>query len=265
MNDQERVPKINNPKVFGVRPDSEFILPITASGEKPFHYSALNLPKDLSINESNGTITGKITNKGRYEITLQVKNKYGKAERDIEVVVGENISLTPPMGWNHWNCWGPKIDEDKVRQAADSIIANSLKDHGWVYVNIDDGWQGQRDPKTKALQPNEKFKDMKALCDYVHSLGLKIGIYSTPWRKSYAGFAGGSADTEDGKILGDDDGHTIGKYHFEEQDAKQWAEWGIDYLKYDWNPIDLDSTKRMYKALRNSGRDIILSLSNSTP
>ncbi|MEM0173893.1 MAG: hypothetical protein QXI16_05240, partial [Sulfolobaceae archaeon] len=265
MNDQERVPKINNPKVFGVRPDSEFILPITASGEKPFHYSALNLLKDLSINESNGTITGKITNKGRYEITLQVKNKYGKAERDIEVVVGENISLTPPMGWNHWNCWGPKIDEDKVRQAADSIIANSLKDHGWVYVNIDDGWQGQRDPKTKALQPNEKFKDMKALCDYVHSLGLKIGIYSTPWRKSYAGFAGGSADTEDGKILGDDDGHTIGKYHFEEQDAKQWAEWGIDYLKYDWNPIDLDSTKRMYKALRNSGRDIILSLSNSAP
>ncbi|MEM3713906.1 MAG: putative Ig domain-containing protein, partial [Nitrososphaeria archaeon] len=119
MNDQERVPKINNPKVFGVRPDSEFILPITASGEKPFHYSALNLLKDLSINESNGTITGKITNKGRYEITLQVKNKYGKAERDIEVVVGENISLTPPMGWNHWNCWGPKIDEDKVRQAAD--------------------------------------------------------------------------------------------------------------------------------------------------
>jgi len=264
MNDQEKIPKINNPRVFGVRPNSEFAFGIAASGKKPIKYSVKNLLHELSINE-NGLITGKIIKTGVYDLLIEVENEFGKANQNLKIVVGEDISLTPPMGWNHWNCWGPKIDENKVREAADYIVSSGLKDHGWTYVNIDDGWQGERDPKTKALQSNDKFKNMKGLCDYVHSLGLKIGIYSTPWRKSYAGFMGGSADTKDGQILGDDDGHTIGKYHFEEQDAMQWAEWGIDYLKYDWNPIDVESTKRIYEALRKSGRDIVLSLSNTTP
>jgi alpha-galactosidase len=265
VSEQGMLPKINNAKIFGVRPGSAFIFPICASGGKPIKYSASNLPKNLSVNPYNGVITGKIMQPGQYDILLKVENEYGKAEQNMKILVGEEIALTPPMGWNHWNCYGENIDENKVKQTAEFMISSGLKDHGWIYINIDDGWQGQRDPETLALQPNEKFRNIKALCDYVHSLGLKIGIYSTPWRRSYGGFPGDSADDPKGIVLGDDEGHTIGKYRFEEQDAKQFAEWGIDYLKYDWYPIDIESVKRMYEALHKSGREIVLSLSNSVP
>lgn len=257
--------KINNSKTFGVRSNSSFIFSIKVLGETSIKYSVFNLPERLSFDPIKGIITGKIKQSGVYDVILRVESQGNKAEQNLKIVVGEEIALTPPMGWNHWNCWGSNVDENKIRQAAKSMVSSGLKDHGWEYINIDDGWQGRRNPKTLALQPNEKFKDMKSLCDYVHSLGLKIGIYSTPWKKSYSGNIGGSADTSDGKVLEDNNYHTIGKYRFEEQDAMQWAKWGIDYLKYDWNPIDIESVKRMYEALHKSGRDIILSLSNSTP
>lgn len=271
MNEQNLIqsenekPRINSAKIFGVRAGNPFLYLITASGKKPITFGADNLPSGLSVDANTGLITGKIEKEGIYEITLYAKNERGTSKVNLKVKVGEEFVLTPPMGWNHWNCWGPKIDEEKVRDAADSMVSSGLKDHGWLYVNIDDGWQGKRDPKTGALQANEKFSDMKALCDYIHGLGLKVGIYSTPWRKSYANYAGGSADSPDGTINEDGDGHSVGKYRFEMQDAKQWAEWGIDYLKYDWNPNDVESTKRMYEALRKSGRDIALSLSNTAP
>jgi alpha-galactosidase len=115
--------------------------------------------------------------------------------------------------------------------------------------------------------PSENFGDMAELCEYIHSLGLKVGIYSTPWVTSYASFIGGSSDNAEGK-WNDPEGklkRVHGKYKFDVNDAKQWGQWGIDYLKYDWRPNDVETVKRMSQALRGSGRDIVYSLSNSAP
>ncbi len=185
------------------------------------------------------------------------------------------------MGWNSWNCWGPMVSAEKVRQSAHAMADSGLINHGWTYINIDDAWQGRRGGPFNGIQPNEKFPDMKALCDEVHSLGLKIGIYSTPWVTSYAGYVGGSADNPEGNWPpAEDDGNNRrrrhhGEYSFAENDAKQWAAWGLDYLKYDWNPrsstppeppdLFLKHTAAMADALRHSGRDLVYSYSNSMP
>jgi alpha-galactosidase len=123
-----------------------------------------------------------------------------------------SVAQTPPMGWNSWNYFAGKVDDKGIRAAADQVVATGMKDAGYVYVNIDDTWEGERDA-SGVIHSNSKFPDMKALADYVHSKGLKIGIYSGPGTKTCAGFPASL-------------GH-------EEQDATTYAEWGIDYLKYD--------------------------------
>jgi alpha-galactosidase len=170
----------------------------------------------------------------------------------------QQVAQTPPMGWNSWNYFAEKVDDKGVRAAADQLVATGMKDAGYIYVNIDDTWQGQRDA-SGVLHPNAKFPDMKALADYVHSKGLKIGIYSGPGPKTCAGYEG-----------------SIGH---EEQDAKMYAEWGMDYLKYDLcsfipavmekqAPNDKAAQMRlmeaayvkMASALKATGRPIVLSL-----
>jgi len=147
------------------------------------------------------------------------------------------------------------------------MVSSGLANHGWSYINIDDTWQGQRGGEFKAIQGNEKFKDLKALCEQVHALGLKIGIYSTPWITSYAGFPGGSSNNENGQWDNKaDTGKWVhGRFRFHENDARQWAAWGIDYLKYDWHVLDVPHVEDMATALRFCGRDIVYSLSNSAP
>lgn len=160
------------------------------------------------------------------------------------------LALTPPMGWNSWNVWGTAVDDAKVRAAADSLVSTGLAAVGFEYVNIDDGWEAGRDAQGR-IQCNEKFPDMKALADYVHSRGLKLGIYSSPGRKTCANYEG--------------------SYGHEAQDARSYAEWGIDLLKYDWcsyseiaKDESLPELKKPYlvmqKALNECGRDIVYSL-----
>jgi alpha-galactosidase len=150
------------------------------------------------------------------------------------------------------------------------MISKDLINHGWSYVNIDDTWQGVRSGPDTTLQPNEKFPDIKGMVDYIHSLGLKAGIYSTPYISSYAGYVGGSSEFPGGGETHDSIKKNrqpfmhIGKYRFETNDARQMARWGFDFLKYDWR-IDVTSTERMSEALRKSGRDIVFSLSNNAP
>ena len=270
------VPRINGPGLFGVRPGHPFLYHVPASGERPIEFSAQNLPTGLKLDPNSGLITGQLLAPGEQAIILRAKNARGAAEKKLRIIVGETIALTPPMGWNSWNCWGSRVDADKVLRSARAMAASGLIDHGWTYINIDDAWQGQRGKKFNALQGNDKFPDMKKLCHDIHALSLKIGIYSTPWVTSYANHAGGSAETPDGawsKPTIEKRGHVnkkilpwaIGKYSFATNDAKQWAEWGIDYLKYDWNPNEETETSEMYQALRASGRDVVFSLSNSTP
>jgi alpha-galactosidase len=157
------------------------------------------------------------------------------------------LAKTPPMGWNSWNKFRTKIDDKTVREIADAIVSSGMKDAGYTYINIDDGWQWKRDEKG-GLLPNPNFPDMKALADYVHSKGLKIGIYSSPGPRTCGGFEG--------------------SYGHEEIDAKTWAAWGIDYLKYDWcsasriwKDEDMPAVyQRMAEAIVKAGRPMVYSL-----
>jgi alpha-galactosidase len=167
---------------------------------------------------------------------------------DLKPVAYNGLAKTPPMGWNSWNKFGVRISDQIVREMADAMVAAGMKDAGYTYINIDDGWQGHRDPEGR-LQANANFPDMKALADYVHAKGLKLGIYSSPGPRSCAGFDA--------------------SYGHEEIDAKTWAAWGIDYLKYDWcsarrvwkDSGDMRAVyQRMGEALRKSGRPIVFSL-----
>jgi alpha-galactosidase len=227
-----------------------------------------DLPVGLSLDPATGQITGTLAKPGRYEVTLHASNADGVAQRMLRIDVGERIALTPAMGWNSWNCWAGSVDQEKVLRSARAMVASGLAQHGWTYINIDDTWQGDREGKDRALQGNGKFPDMKALCDTLHSMGLKAGIYSTPWITSYAKFAGGSSDDPAGlwsKDLANESGYRLGSHSFEEADARQWAAWGFDYLKYDWAPNDVPHVEAMSRALRQSGRDIVFSLSNTAP
>ena len=269
-------PRINGPSVFGVRPGSPFLYRIPATGVRPMEFSVEGLPRGLKVDAGTGQITGTLSRRGEHIVTLRAKNALGADERKFRIVVGETISLTPALGWNSWNVWGGKVTAENVMQSARAMVSSGLINHGWTYINIDDAWQGKRGGAFNAIQGNEKFPDMKGLCDTIHAMGLKVGIYSTPWTTSYATYIGGSAENPEGtwatptiprrgnlnkKILP----WAIGKYSFARVDAKQWATWGIDYLKYDWNPNEVPETSEMDKALRASSRDIILSLSNNTP
>jgi len=167
------------------------------------------------------------------------------------------VAATPPMGWNSWNFFAGKVTDKDIRDTADLLVSSGMRDAGYVYVNIDDTWEGERDANGK-IQSNEKFPDMKALADYVHSKGLKLGIYSSPGAKTCARFEG--------------------SLNHEEQDAETYAEWGIDYLKYDLcsysgvmraqfpndqaaqNKMMRDAYEKMHQAIVKTGRPMVYSL-----
>jgi len=278
-------PRINGPGVFGARPGAPFLYTIPATGTRPITFAAENLPAGLKLDAATGQITGSLAEKGEYEVTLLAKNALGTSRKKFRIIMGDKIALTPPMGWSSWNCWGDEVSQEKVLSSARAMVEKGLRDHGWTYVNIDDGWQGIRGGPSHAIQPNTKFPDMKSLADEIHGMGLKFGIYSTPWRGTYAGHIGGSSNHADGSYdwvkSGDHnefyrfgktpdinrkrkaDHWVIGEHSFALQDARQWKEWGVDYLKYDWFPNDVPATAEMEAALRTTGRDVIYSLSNT--
>ena len=260
-------PRINGAQVFGVRPNAPFLFTIAVSGLRPMVFSVEGLPAGLSVDACNGRITGVLKEPGEHTVTIRSSNAFGVAERKLRIVVGENIALSPQMGWSSWNCWGSRVDQDKVLRAARALVASGLADHGFSYVNVDDAWQAQRGGAFNALQGNEKFPDIKAMCDQIHNLGLKAGIYSTPWAKSFAGYPGGSSDQSDGAFEKSRAGSLskFGKYSFMDNDARQWVAWGIDYLKCDWGSPDPVHGREIAAALRKSGRDIVFSLSCDAP
>jgi alpha-galactosidase len=255
-------PRINSPKVFGVRPGNPFLYTIAASGRKPMKFSVRNLPQGLQVDASTGRITGVLTKEGNYTSTLAAENSAGKTERELRITVGNTICLTPPMGWNSWNCWASAVDDEKVRVSADAMVTSGLINHGWSYINIDDCWEIKPDAAEDELKgaqrdangminTNKKFPDMKKLADYVHGKGLKIGIYSSPGPLTCAGYTA--------------------SYQYEAQDARRYAEWEIDYLKYDWCSYgkiapdkSLPELKKPYQVMRTAldkvQRDIVYSL-----
>ena len=268
-------PRINGPRVFGVRPGSPCLYTIPTTGERPLRFSIDQLPNGLQLDPVNGRITGTLTQAGNYPMVITATNARGTAIQPFKIVVGDKIALTPPMGWSSWNCWLGTIDQTKILAAAKAMAASGLINHGWSYVNVDDGWQGQRGGPFNALQGNKNFPDIAGLSQEIHSLGLKFGLYSTPWISSYAGNPGGTSNNEQGvwdpadtvgkkRVLGKYP-YCIGKYSFALADAQQCAAWGVDYMKYDWCPIDVPETADASHAFKGCGRDIVFSLSNSTP
>ena len=167
----------------------------------------------------------------------------------------QTLAQTPPMGWNSWNHFRDKVDDATIRRMADAMVSSGMRDAGYTYINIDDTWEGQRDAQG-FIHPNSKFPDMRALADYVHSKGLKLGIYSSPGAQTCA--------------------HYEGSLGHEAQDAETYASWGIDYLKYDLcglrtdmkaapspeaaNKIMIDAYTKMHDALQATGRPIVFSL-----
>ncbi|MEI6059516.1 MAG: NPCBM/NEW2 domain-containing protein [Bacteroidota bacterium] len=255
-------PRINGPKVYGARPGHDFLFRASATGERPMTFSAKGLPAGLMMDAETGIISGKINKEGKYEAELTATNKKGSNRRKLTIICGDRIALTPPLGWNSWNCFATDVDQAKVKSAADAMVNSGLADHGWSYINIDDCWMvkpGSDDPilggETRDIdgnmKTNKKFPDMKSLADYVHGLGLKIGTYSGPGPKTCAGFTA--------------------CYQFEEKDAMQFANWGFDYLKYDWCDYEriakdhsLPELKKPYMVMRDAlnkaPRDIVYSL-----
>jgi len=217
-------------------------------------FSAAHLPAGLRLDPQTGILSGPLQRAGATDVELTVKGPQGTAKRRLTIVGGEHrLALTPPMGWNSWNCWAGAVDDVKVRAAADWMLKSGLASHGFQYVNIDDTWEGQRDANGEILT-NQKFPSMRGLSDYVHSKGLKLGIYSSPGPKTCAGF--------------------VASYQFEDQDAATYAKWGIDYLKYDWcsyggiarqdQSPELAKQQKPYIRMRQSldkvDRDIVYSL-----
>lgn len=157
----------------------------------------------------------------------------------------DSLALTPPMGWNSWNCFGPNIDEKLIREIADVMATNGMKDAGYEYINLDDGWQVSRDANGEIIADPERFPSgIKALADYIHSKGLKFGLYSCGGSKTCAGRPGSNG------------------YQF--QDARTYAKWGVDFLKYDWCDNDGQNARPAYnlmrQALNATGRPILFSI-----
>ena len=222
-------PQFNGADIWGVRPGHEVIFRVPVTGVRPMTFAAKGLPDGVTLDEKGvlrGTAPAK---KGDYDIEVTARNAKGEAKRTIRLAVGDTIALTPPMGWNSWNMWGWRLTQKLAMDSARALDESGLGDHGWAYVNLDDYWEMNNDPerskrrpqlrgpardKDGRILPNPDFPDMRGFTDYVHSLGFKAGLYSSP-----------------GPVTC---GRCEGSYDHELQDATSWAEWGFDYVKYDW-------------------------------
>ena len=192
-------PKLTGPAIFGVRPGKPIRHCATATGAAPLTFSASGLPDGVSIDPDSGWITGRApSQQGDIRVTVSARNDAGTDRRELILRVGDTICLTPPMGWNSWYVHSEGVSEAAIRETAEAMHELGLQSHGWSYVNIDDCWMGERDPQTKRIQANAKFKDMPGMVADVNALGLKVGLYSTTWMSTFAGYIGGSAPNEAG-------------------------------------------------------------------
>ncbi len=214
-------PRINSAAVFGVRPGHPVLYTVVATGEKPVHFDADGLPPGVSFDGNSGRMVGAVEKAGTYAVHLHATNAKGKADRELSFVVGDRIALTPPMGWNSWNCFAQNVSQEKVQSAADAMVSSGLIDHGWTYINVDDCWEvrsnrpaEQRRAPDGHILTNGKFPDMRAMADYIHAKGMRAGLYTSPGPSTCGGYTA--------------------SYEHELDDAKQWAAWGFDYVKYDW-------------------------------
>ncbi len=247
-------PRYNGPLVFGVRPGSPIILRLAFSGQRPMTFAVEGLPDGATLDAREGVLGGRVTLPGDYPLTLVAKNAFGTTRQTIRLRVGDKIALTPPMGWNSWNCWGLSVSQEKVLSSARALLEKGLADYGYHYVNIDDAWEAEERNADGTIACNEKFPDIQGLGEWLHAHGLRLGIYSSPGDRTC--------------------GHYLGSLGHEKQDAETYNAWGVDYLKYDWCGYAREFAKsadksvasyvrpylKMEEFLREQPRDIFYSL-----
>jgi alpha-galactosidase len=276
-------PDINSPEVYGARPDKPFIYRIPTTGIRPMEFVAVGLPPTLKLDREKGILTGRTPGEdGDYKFTLRAKNAKGEDKKPFTLVVGDLLALTPTMGWNHWYTHYHFITAGHIMAAADAMVTSGMADVGYQYVSIDDCWMrispenvgstldpnrktrsegldqeakmGQVRDENKQILPARDFPDMKGLTDHIHALGLKAGIYTSPGETTCQLFEG--------------------SYGNEIRDARTYADWGFDLLKYDWCSYGkiwelmkgdkLENRSIPYKlmagALEAQDRDIVLNI-----
>ena len=223
-------PRVNGPGRVGVRPGSPILYRVPVTGERPMEIAVAGLPPGAVFNADRASVNGAVARPGEYPLVVTARNAHGRATRTVTLVVGDTLALTPPMGWNSWNIWGPSFTMQHAMDAAKAMDESGLGDHGWAYINLDDWWEMNNSGNDRAkkridvqgpardadgrIRTNGAFPDMKKMTDYIHALGFKAGIYSSPGPLTC--------------------GECEGSYGHEMQDATSYAEWGFDYLKYDW-------------------------------
>lgn len=233
------------------------------TGVRPIRFSAKNLPATLRLDPATGIVSGTApAQKGEYAVEFMAVNAAGTATRALRIIVGDRLGLTPQMGWNDWYTHIEHVTDANIRTAAETMISSGMADYGYQFISIDDGWStfpGSKDallngPARDAsggILPNGKFPDMKALTAFIHARRLRAGIYSSPGPTTCANFLGSSKHEAD--------------------DARQFAAWGFDLLKYDWCSYDAVSGGRsmeqmqhpyieMGKLLRRQNRDMVFNL-----
>ncbi len=255
-------PHINGTKIVGASAAKPFLFTIATSGTRPMTFEAAGLPDGLVLDKEKGIITGSCPRAGTYPVAVTATNSHGACRDTIEIVIGGDLALTPHMGWNSWYIYATGVTQEIMEKSAQAMYDDGLVDFGYAYVNIDDGWEikaGSDDPviggpvrnPDGTIRTNKNFPDMKRLTAYIHNLGLKAGLYSSPGRTTCGGYAG--------------------SFGHEAQDIKTFAGWGFDFLKYDWcsygNEIksqDLDELQKPYrligKLIGEADRDIILNM-----
>jgi len=255
-------PCLQGPAITGLRPGSPFLMRIPCTGERPIQYAAEGLPEGLELDAARGILRGRTFAQGMHAVSLRASNAHGDSLRSLRIVVGDRLALTPPMGWNSWYIHYDRVSDALVRQAAEQMVSSGMADAGYQYVNIDDCWMvkhGSDDPllggperdEDGTLRSNGRFPDMRALADHIHALGLRAGLYISPGPTTCAGYAG--------------------SFEHEAQDAGTFADWGFDFLKYDWCSYGsvaggdtLEHLQRPYRLmwseLQRLERDIVFNL-----
>jgi alpha-galactosidase len=250
QNEKYPAPRINGAMKVGVRPNTPFYYPIAVTGRKPVSYQVEGLPKGLTVDLREGIISGTPVKRGEYDVHITASSKWGKAQRTLKIVVGDQLCLTPPMGYESWNWIEGHVSATSMKEMADAMVEFGFRDAGYQFIEIDDGWEGQRGTSGHITAHPYRFPDgMKTVGDYFHERGLKFGIYSSPGAITCAGYPG-----------------SLG---FEQLDVDSWVSWGVDYLKHDHCscPVEDDRSFELVRLvgelLKTSGRSIVMEASHN--
>jgi alpha-galactosidase len=239
-------PLIHGAAVTGIRPGTPFLYVIAATGRRPMSFAASGLPEGLKLDPETGFITGAVSKPGEFPVTVTARNALGDAAKTLWIVAGDKLALTPPMGWNSWNVTEGLISETVLEEMADAMVSYGFRDAGYQYIDLDDEWVASRDQQGRPVVDAVRFPHgFKAVADYLHARGFKVGVYSSPGPETCGGYPG-----------------TLGH---EEIDAKTWASWGVDLLKYDFCSATPERAHELYmqmgEILSKADRSMVYSLS----